>query len=163
MRYIYDSGSTPMTTAAICATREASRSPSVYRGEQYDSDLGLYYLRARYYNAATGRFMSRDPNTGYIDEPSSLHKYLYANGDPVNGLDPSGRGDLWETIKVTTYVVFKDYIATKAFYCAFLGFLAIDLKIEGTYLSHHGDADAGYWLNQAGNGLGIASIFLCTR
>jgi hypothetical protein len=27
----------------------------LYRGEQYDSDLGLYYLRARYYNPATGR------------------------------------------------------------------------------------------------------------
>lgn len=32
-----------------------------YRGEQYDADLGLYYLRARYYNPQTGRFMSRDP------------------------------------------------------------------------------------------------------
>jgi RHS repeat-associated protein len=50
-----------MTTAAICATREVSWSPSFYRGEQYDSDLGLYYLRARYYNPATGRFLSRDP------------------------------------------------------------------------------------------------------
>jgi RHS repeat-associated protein len=32
----------------------------MYRGEQFDSDLGLYYLRARYYNPLTGRFMSRD-------------------------------------------------------------------------------------------------------
>lgn len=36
----------------------------MYRGEQYDSDLGLYYLRARYYNPLTGRFMSRDPEEG---------------------------------------------------------------------------------------------------
>jgi RHS repeat-associated protein len=33
----------------------------LYRGDQFDPDLGLYYLRARYYNPATGRFMSRDP------------------------------------------------------------------------------------------------------
>jgi RHS repeat-associated protein len=66
----------------------------LYRGEQFDSDLGLYYLRARYYNAATGRFMSRDPFHGYIDKPATLHKYLYAGGDPVNGLDPSG----WVTV-----------------------------------------------------------------
>jgi RHS repeat-associated protein len=34
----------------------------LYRGEQYDPDLGLYYLRARYYNPQTDRFMSRDLN-----------------------------------------------------------------------------------------------------
>jgi RHS repeat-associated protein len=63
----------------------------MYRGEQYDPDLGLYYLRARYYNPATGRFMSRDPDDGKIKDPQSLHKYLYAQGDPINGIDPHGR------------------------------------------------------------------------
>jgi RHS repeat-associated protein len=63
----------------------------LYRGEQYDSDLGLYYLRARYYNATTGRFMSRDPLDGKALDPASLHKYLYSGGDPVNAWDPSGR------------------------------------------------------------------------
>jgi RHS repeat-associated protein len=64
----------------------------LYRGEQYDNDLGLYYLRARYYNPNTGRFLSRDPENGILTDPASLHKYLYANGDPVNRVDPSGRG-----------------------------------------------------------------------
>jgi RHS repeat-associated protein len=68
----------------------------MYRGEQYDSDLALYYLRARYYNPATGRFLSRDPEDGKPNDPQSLHKYLYASGDPVNRIDPSGRGDLIE-------------------------------------------------------------------
>jgi RHS repeat-associated protein len=63
----------------------------LYRGEQYDSDLGLYYLRARYYNPATGRFMSRDPEDGKAIDPKTLHKYLYAGGDPVNGWDSTGR------------------------------------------------------------------------
>jgi len=66
----------------------------LYRGEQYDSDLGLYYLRARYYNPATGRFLSRDPEqfcNCSIRNPASLHKYLYGNGDPANLSDPSGR------------------------------------------------------------------------
>ena len=65
----------------------------LYRGEQFDPDLGLYYLRARYYNPLTGRFMSRDPNKGNRFDPRSLHKYLYAGGDPVNLLDPTGRDD----------------------------------------------------------------------
>jgi RHS repeat-associated protein len=66
----------------------------LYRGEQYDPDLGLYYLRARYYNPLTGRFMSRDPEDGNLTDPKSLHKYLYADGDPVNGFDPTGRVDI---------------------------------------------------------------------
>jgi len=94
--YHYDSRSTPMTIAAICATREMSWSPSYYRGEQYDPDLNLYYLRARYYNPATGRFMSRDPEDGKAKSPASLHKYLYADGDPVNATDPRGRASFVE-------------------------------------------------------------------
>ena len=63
----------------------------LYRGEQYDSDLGLYYLRARYYNLATGLFVSRDPLDGIAFMPITLRKYLYAGSDPVNYVDPSGR------------------------------------------------------------------------
>ena len=46
---------------------------------------------ARYYNPVTGRFMSRDPEDGKPIDPKTLHKYLYAGGDPVNGWDPTGR------------------------------------------------------------------------
>ena len=63
----------------------------LYRGEQYDSDLGLYYLRARYYNPSTGRFMSRDPEDHPLTDIRELHKYLYVGGDPVNWADPTGR------------------------------------------------------------------------
>jgi RHS repeat-associated protein len=65
----------------------------LYRGEQYDSDLGLYYLRARYYNPNTGRFMSRDPEEGKAKDPKSLHKYLYAGSNPINWMDPTGRNE----------------------------------------------------------------------
>jgi RHS repeat-associated protein len=75
----------------------------LYRGEQFDPDLGLYYLRARYYNPATGRFMSRDPYDpnlrnpdGTPIDPRELHKYLYTGGDPVNWIDPKGREELVE-------------------------------------------------------------------
>ena len=80
-----------MTTAAICPTWGVLRGASYYRAEQYDSDLGLYYLRARYYNPLTGRFMSRDPEDGKAVDPKTLHKYLYAGGDPVDAIDPRGR------------------------------------------------------------------------
>lgn len=87
-----------MTLSATCAIVEVSHNPSYYRGEQYDSDLGLYYLRARYYNPLTGRFMSRDPKDGESAEPATLHRYLYASGNPVNALDPSGRGAIGDFV-----------------------------------------------------------------
>ncbi|MGD0729719.1 MAG: RHS repeat-associated core domain-containing protein [Terracidiphilus sp.] len=68
----------------------------LYRGEQYDPDLSLYYLRARYMNPVTGRFLSRDPRPGHIAIPRSLHKYLYTSDDPVNRIDPRGKADLEE-------------------------------------------------------------------
>lgn len=42
----------------------------LYRGEFFDSDLGLYYLRARWMNPLTGRFMSRDPEDGIPHRPN---------------------------------------------------------------------------------------------
>jgi RHS repeat-associated protein len=76
----------------------------MYRGEFFDSDLGLYYLRARYYNPVTGRFMSRDPEDGDPTDPASLHKYLYAGGDPVNRIDPRGREEFVENGLITKLV-----------------------------------------------------------
>ena len=61
-----------------------------YCGEQFDETTGLYYLRARYMDTSTGRFISHDSYAGSIDDPVSLHKYLYANSNPVTYSDPSG-------------------------------------------------------------------------
>jgi RHS repeat-associated protein len=68
--------------------------PLLYRGERLDPVLGEYYLRARFYDPATGRFNGLDPFTGSIVAPQSLHKYLYAHGDPMTNLDPSGES-IW--------------------------------------------------------------------
>ena len=72
----------------------------LYRGEFFDSDLGLYYLRARYYNPLTGRFVSRDPEDGDYSDPKTLHKYLYVGGDPVNAKDPTGRAEAVENVQL---------------------------------------------------------------
>ena len=63
----------------------------LFAGEQFDPALGLYYNRARYLNTATGRFWSMDTYEGQVNDPLSLHKYLYVGDNPVNAADPSGR------------------------------------------------------------------------
>ncbi|MCC3595805.1 MULTISPECIES: papain fold toxin domain-containing protein [unclassified Microcoleus] len=66
----------------------------LFAGEQYDSNLGGYYLRQRYYDQYRGRFASQDPFEGWMSDPMSLHNYLYAHANPVNAIDPSGLSTL---------------------------------------------------------------------
>ncbi|MGW4276308.1 RHS repeat-associated core domain-containing protein [Streptomyces seoulensis] len=50
----------------------------------YQDPTGLYHLQADYYDADIGRFTQPDPS-GQEQNP-----YLYAEGDPVNHIDPNG-------------------------------------------------------------------------
>ncbi|HEV2453565.1 MAG TPA: RHS repeat-associated core domain-containing protein [Verrucomicrobiae bacterium] len=79
----------------LIASTTATPNDYLYCGQQCDSDLGLYYNRARYLNPGIGRFWTMDGDYGNNEDPLSLHKYLYAEDDPVNMDDPSGHnGDL---------------------------------------------------------------------
>ena len=75
----------------------------LYTGEQYNANTGLYYLRARYMDPSTGTFTSMDRWPGSLSDPVSLHKYLYANANPVTYSDPSGYFSLAEC-SVTTSI-----------------------------------------------------------
>lgn len=56
------------------------------------------HIWSRFYDAKAGRFTSLDPFGGIPEQPLSLHKYLYAEGDPVNGIDPSGQYTLTQIV-----------------------------------------------------------------
>jgi RHS repeat-associated protein len=62
-----------------------------YTGRELDSESGLLYYRARYYDPAVGRFMQKDPHPGLLELPSSVvNSYIYALNNPLNRVDPSG-------------------------------------------------------------------------
>ena len=61
-----------------------------YCGEYYDAETGTIYLRARYYNPTTGRFISRDSFAGRKSDPLSLNLYTYCRNNPLIYIDPSG-------------------------------------------------------------------------
>jgi len=58
----------------------------LYGGQYHDSESGLYYLTARYYDPSTAQFLSVDPALSVTHTP-----YVYAVDDPTNESDPSGR------------------------------------------------------------------------
>ena len=74
----------------MTSSNGVTKNDYLYCGEQFDSATGFYYLRARYMNPATGTFTTMDTYQGSIFDPASLHKYLYANANPVTNIDPSG-------------------------------------------------------------------------
>ena len=79
----------PFTTQAITAT------PTL------DSSSGVYL------NPSTGRFWTMDSFEGNLSAPLSLHKYLYAHANPVNGIDPDGH----DLIEQTAVQAIQDILA----------------------------------------------------
>ena len=61
-----------------------------YAGYQYDSESGLYYLNARYYDSTTARFLTEDTYAGQANDPLSLHRYTYCANNPLRYTDPDG-------------------------------------------------------------------------
>jgi RHS repeat-associated protein len=76
----YDSYGNPTTTAT-------PSNPFGYAGQYTDHATGLIYMRARWYDPATGQFITSDP-IGHASGETNL--YRYAGGDPANIVDPSG-------------------------------------------------------------------------
>jgi RHS repeat-associated protein len=72
----------------IMAQQETVPQPFKYAGQVGIIDEGnnLYYMRARYYDANIGRFISEDPS-GF---KGGLNLYAYVGGNPINLVDPSG-------------------------------------------------------------------------
>ena len=72
--------------------------PIRYRSYYYDVETGLYYLKSRYYDPQTGRFISMD-DISYLDPETigGTNLYAYCGNDPVNRTDPSGHSWEWST------------------------------------------------------------------
>ena len=62
--------------------------PFRYRGYYYDSDLGMYYLQSRYYDANICRFINAD--SALYHGILGYNMSVYCNNNPVNYIDPAG-------------------------------------------------------------------------
>ncbi|MEM1181413.1 MAG: RHS repeat-associated core domain-containing protein, partial [Acidobacteriota bacterium] len=64
--------------------------PFGFTGHEMDEESGLIYMKARFYDPVTARFLSHDPLEGDPTNPPSLHRYLYAFQNPTVYTDPTG-------------------------------------------------------------------------
>ena len=100
-------------------TTEISSNPELelfhsFTGREYDKETlinaadigsGLYFYRARYYDAKIGRFISSDPHPGMLGDPLSLNsKYIYVRNNPLNLVDPNGKWGVLVGILVVAVV-----------------------------------------------------------
>ena len=86
---VVDSGSSQQHYKPFGSTIEAEKDDVGYTGHKFDSDLGLSYMQARYYDPVIGRFYSNDP-LGFRDV-HSFNRYGYANNNPFKYVDPDGK------------------------------------------------------------------------
>jgi len=77
------------------------KNPFRYRGYYYDQETKWYYLQSRYYDPQVKRFINADSTDLLTSDCADLMQYnlfMYCNGDPVNGDDPSGHFVITTTI-----------------------------------------------------------------
>ncbi|MBI5196646.1 MAG: DUF2778 domain-containing protein [Nitrospirae bacterium] len=91
--YVYDS------FGQIISQTGTITNPYTFTGREYDAETGMYYYRARYYDATIGRFISEDP-VGFAGGDVNL--YAYVGNNPVNFVDPFGLYDCTYSISSHT-------------------------------------------------------------
>lgn len=75
---------------AIVKEEGSSVNRQVFTGHEHDKETGLIYMKARFYDPDIARFINQDTYLGESTTPPSLHRYLYAYGNPTYYTDPTG-------------------------------------------------------------------------
>jgi RHS repeat-associated protein len=77
----------------------------VFTTYQHDTESGLDYAMARYYDSRMGSFCSADPIEGDPNDPQTWNRYAYARNNPVNITDPSGQNWFTDVLTVLAFVL----------------------------------------------------------
>jgi len=83
----------------------ASNDKLLFTSYDRDSESGLDYAMARYYNSRVAAFCSADPVEGDPGNPQSWNRYAYAVNDPINLMDPSGKSVLSDILEALSILL----------------------------------------------------------
>ena len=143
VRMITSASGTSVGTATYTAygtrTTTGTTSPFGYAGQYTDTETGLIYLRARYYDPTTAQFLTVDPLAA-----TTGTRYSYALGNPITGADPTG---LWSDNPWVNVGIGLGVVALAA--------TGVGLFVEGTALV------AGITAAAAGAGAAILDVQPC--
>jgi len=64
-----------------------------YTGQEEDRESGLYYYRARYYDASLGRFISNDGMV-FPGKTHGMNRQMYVEGNPISYNNPTGKNKI---------------------------------------------------------------------
>ncbi|MBI6871803.1 RHS repeat-associated core domain-containing protein [Clostridium aciditolerans] len=119
--YTYDTWGKLISIDGSLKDTVGVKNPYRYRGYRYDTETGLYYLNARYYNPELGRFINADSLGGKVGELVSHNMFAYCVNNPVNMQDSNGNWptltEMWQSAKsAVTGVVntIKQHLVTAA-------------------------------------------------
>ncbi|ALC89078.1 hypothetical protein AM500_04175 [Bacillus sp. FJAT-18017] len=148
-KYTYDEWGNvqKMDAPTTIGVEIANANPFRYVGKfgvQYDNNTKLHFMGWRDYDSKIGRFIVADEYEGDDTNPISFNRYLYAESDPVNNIDPDGYAPKW--LKKLAKGVKK---AAKATYNFAIGDDIRTLSSKKTK-----------WYQKAGAALSIASNFI---
>ena len=81
--YYYPFGGTRLNQGSVNVKHK-------YTGQEEDSETGLYFYNARYYDPQLARFISADSIVQEPDDPQSFNRYSYTRNNPLIYTDPTG-------------------------------------------------------------------------
>ena len=90
VEYIYDSWGKLLSVTGTLANTVGADQPFRYRGYVYDEETEWYYLRSRYYDPNTGRFISADVLLSTGQGVIGHNSFAYCNNNPIIMIDSEG-------------------------------------------------------------------------
>lgn len=88
----------------------------------------LFYMRNRYYEVSSKRFISKDYILGGIRNTQSLNRYIYTQSNPVNKIDPEG------TLPITPLVILASAALSTGLFSEVVGVSQMALKGDDAFL-----------------------------